>query len=382
MRSRIFAVALLVFATTLPLHASWLSDVTGVNIDVNRQVGTGIGSMAQPTINAFETSGHRLIADADDRAAARLVQADTILAKQLSALDATASNQIANLDMRLEQRIGQIDRVAAQRLDQVDQILDKNIQRVDATAAARIAQIDQILQARTTDVDAMLKADIRDVDERIGLRIEQLDQLTERRLGNLDTIATKSAATLSAALLRLVAFACLVIFAAAALWRTYVESAAAWPKAGSLIVRLRTWWKAVHAKLFWQVSSAAICMVILFVAFATSLPIDGSPALQRAHEADFHRSVNALDLINAKYHASQLKILDPPNHIYRGYALKVDLMRDILTRPALYQTSAGLHETVARIEQAEAQFAPEHDSDIDTLKALLVFRTNPTRENE
>ena len=382
MRIRNSVCAIAFLAIALPTYASWLSDVTGVNIDLNKQIGTGVSGMAQPTINAFETSGHRLIENADRRAEARIAQVDTVLTKQLGEIDRIAQTRIEDLDLRIEQRIAQIDRMAASRLDQVDRILGDNIKRVDATAAARIAQIDSVLQARTADVDAMLKADIREIDERIGIRIEQLDQMTERRLGNLDTIASKSSATLSAALLRLVAFACIVIFAAAALWRIYVESTTAWPKVGSLFARLRQWWGAVRGRLFWQVGAAAVCVLILFVGFVTTLPIDGSNALAKAHEVDFLRSMRALDLINAKYHASQLKILDPPNPVYRAYALKVDLMRDVLTRPALYQTAAGLTETIARIEQVEAQFHPARDPDIETLKALVVFRTHPTRENE
>src|SRR5262249_20446892 len=63
-------------------------------------------------------------------------------------------------------------------------------------------------------------------------------------------------------------------------------------------------------------------------------------------------------------------------------ALKIDLMRDVLSRPALYQTAAGIHQTIARIEQAERQLDPLRDRDIDTLKALILFRTNPSRQSE
>jgi hypothetical protein len=228
----------------------------------------------------------------------------------------------------------------------------------------------------------MLKADILDVDERIGARIDQLDQVTERRLGNLDTIAAKTTNALSSALLRLIAFGCLVIFAAAAVWRVYVESTGAWPSSGSLFSRIAQWWKKVRTRLSWQLGLAAGAIALLFITFAVVLPSGSSGKLERTHLAHLQRALTSFDFTQAKYHASQLKVLNPSDDIYGGYALKIELLRDVLTRPALYETTAGLHQIIFRIEQTEMQVAPQRDPDLETLKALLVFRTNPNRQTE
>src|SRR5207248_4687996 len=65
-------------------------------------------------------------------------------------------------------------------------------------------------------------------------------------------------------------------------------------------------------------------------------------------DLEIERSLAALDLTEAKYHVSQLKILDPTKPLYRAVALKIDLVRDVLSRPALYQTAAGIHRSEER----------------------------------
>jgi hypothetical protein len=371
MISRASAAVALSFLVVAAAEGSWFSDKVAANFDLKKQVGTGIGVIAQPTIDSAQTAAHSLLDDADRRVGARLGQVDPLVDKQLG-----------KVDTLLENRIGQVDRIAVTRLRDVDTIVDKDIKKIDAIAGQRIAQIDDLLKSRVVDLDSLLRANIGDVDERIGARIEQVDELTERRFGNVETLAAKSTAALGGAVLRLVAFACLVVFAVAAVWRVYVESTGAWPNDGSIFARVSAWWRKVHGRLGWQLGGAAVCIVVLFVVFIQFIPSGGSEQLERTHLRELQRSLAALDFAEAKYHVSQLRILDPSNATYRGTGLKIDLVRDILTRPALYQTAAGIHQTLSRIEQAEQQLDARHDRDIDTLKALILFRTNPSRQSE
>lgn len=352
-------------------RASWFSDKVAKNVDLKKEVGNGIAVIAQPTINSAETSGRRILEQADQIAGQRLGQVDALITKQ-----------VGGVDVLLEQRIGQVDRIAATRLKEVDGILDKDISRIDAIAAKRIQQVDDLLNARLYDVDTLLKANITDVDERLGARIDQIDQITEQRLGNVQTFAAKASSVVFSGVLWLIGFACLLIFAAAALWRVYMESAGAWPTGGTLWSRIAGWWSKVHNRLGWQLASGAFCIAILFLIFFKVLPRGSTDDLVTTHRTAMLKSLDALDLPEARYHASQLKILDPSSGAYRGMALKIDLLRDILSRPALYQTPAGINRTLSRIEQAEAQFGEPGDADIDTLKALILFRTNPTRQGE
>ena len=353
-------------------RANWFSDKIAKNIDLKNEIkGASVAAIAQPTIDSAETSGRRLLQQADQIAGARLGQVDVLLTRQ-----------VGGVDILLEHHIGQVDRIAATRLKEVDTILDKDITRIDAIAAKRIQQIDDLLGTRLNDVDTLIKSNLNDVDERIGSRIDQVDQITEQRLGNVQTFAAKAASVVFSGVLWLIGFACLLVFAAAALWRVYKESAGAWPSDGTLWSRIARWWSTVHHRLVWQIVSAAACIAILFLIFFKVLPRGSTENLVTMHRTAMLKSLDALDLPEARYHASQLKILDPGNSVYRGMALKIDLLRDILSRPALYQTPAGIHRTLSRIEQAEAQFGEPRDADIDTLKALILFRTNPTRSGE
>ena len=352
-------------------QANFFSDKVAANLDLKKQIGTGISSIAQPTIDSAQSAAQTVLDNADQRLGARLGQVDTTIGKT-----------VQNVDVLLEHRIGQVDGIAATRLKEIDTIADKQIKHIDNTIAASITRIDNVLQARTVDVDTLLRTNVADVDERLGARLQQVDELTERRLGNVDTLAAKSTAALGSAVLRLIAAACLLIFAAAALWRIYVESTGAWPADGSLFSRIAAWWRKVHGRLGWQLGGAAACIVVLFLVFMQFIPSGSSEQLEQTHLRELQRSLAALDLTEAKYHASQLRILDPVNPAYRAYALKIDLVRDVLSRPALYQTTGGIRQTIARIDQAERQFDPHHDRDIDTVKALILFRTNPSRQNE
>src|SRR5437868_4758996 len=371
MISRASAAVAVSFLVVAAADGSWFSEKVAANVDLKRQIGTGIGIIAQPTIESAQTAAQGLLDDADRRVGARLGQVDPLVDKQLG-----------KVDVLLENRIGQVDRITATRLGDVDTLVDKDIKKIDAVAAQRIGQIDDLLKARTYDLDSLLRVNINDVDERIGARIQQIDELTERRFGNVETLAAKSTAALGGAVLRLIAFACLVIFAVAAVWRVYVESTGAWPNDGSLFSRIAAWWRKVHGRLGWQLGGAAVCIVALFVVFIQFIPSGGSEQLEQTHLRELKRSLAALDLTEAKYHASQLKILDPTNVVYRGLALKIDLVRDVLSRPALYQTAAGIHQTLSRIEQAEVQLEPRSDRDVAVLKALVLFRTNPSRQSE
>jgi hypothetical protein len=363
--SAVLAVSLLVIPAA---QGKWFAKKVGAHVDLHKQLGDGISAIAQPTINSAETAGRTILGEADRIAGARIEQ-----------VGALADKQVGHVDVLLEHRIGQVDRIAATRLAQIDGIFDKDIKRIDNIAAARINDIDGRLKARVADVDALLKGNIADVDRLLGARIGEVDQIAERRLGNVETIIAKSTATLGGAVLRLIAFACLVIFAVAATWRIYKESTGAWPADGTLFGRVAIWWRKVRHRLTWQIASAAVAIGVLFVVFMQFIPVGTTETLERMHLGEMHRSLRGLDLTEAKYHASQLKVLDPTNSAYRGYALKIDLLRDVLSRPALYLTAAGIHQTLARIEQAELQLGEQRDRDIETLKALIVFRTNPSR---
>src|SRR5262245_29871595 len=267
-------------------QASWFNDRIAKNVDLKKEVGTGIAVIAQPTIESAQTAAHGLLDEADRRVAARLAQVDPLVDRQLGKIDPLVDRQLGKVDTLLENRIGQVDRIAATRLKDVDKILDKDIKRIDALAAQSIAKVDSILQARLLDVDKLLRTNIDDVDERIGARIQQIDELTDRRLGNVETIAAKSTAALGGAVLRLIGFACLLVFAAAAVWRVYVETTGAWPNDGSIFARISAWWRKVYKRLGWQLGGPAVCIAGLFLLFRWVIPTGQSDKLVETHRRE------------------------------------------------------------------------------------------------
>lgn len=122
---------LLVICLLAPVQGSWLSDVTGINIDINKQVGTGIEAMSAPTVQAFEQAGGRLIDQADQKFAARLTQVNDIatgvLTATINSLDADISKQLSAADEIIEKRLGNVDTIAAKSALTIENIMARLI---------------------------------------------------------------------------------------------------------------------------------------------------------------------------------------------------------------------------------------------------------------
>ncbi len=160
MFTRLRPLTLVSFLLLIPIHASWLSDATGINIDVNRQIGTGIASMSAPVAEQFEQSGHRLIQDMD------------------TALQATGTKLVALLDADMDKRIRQ--------------------------------------------VDAVMNATLSKADQMISAHLKEIDEIAEERIGNLDTVAAKASYNAEEILSRLILLVCVMGFLVFAVWRFYV----------------------------------------------------------------------------------------------------------------------------------------------------------------
>lgn len=315
--------------------------------------GGFIGAATAPMIGQAEAAGHRIVDDADKRFAERLKDVDHI-----------AGKQIGNLDARLEARITQAD---------------------DA-AKARIAQVDEAMKQRIIQIDGVLGSAIADVDQVLETRIDQLDEVAGKRLGNLDVIATKASFTFEAAVTRLIGIACLMVFIAAVVWRAYTEMLkspadlnAKWYVQLSTMIR-RSWKRVVAQTLI--AGCALGGLYLLFVSLPGS-SIDRTQALAKMHESSLERSLVALDLRQARFHAAQLQIIDPISTKYRALALKTELLRDVFTRPTLLQSLSGLNDVVRQIEQIEVLLPTvASDPDVETIKAIVHWRMGPTKAHE
>ena len=107
-----------------PLQASWLSDRTGINIDLNHEIGTGVASMGAPVVQKFEESGNRLI----DRMSQNL---DDKLAK----LDQIAQQNEVRIQSMVTASIAQVDQDISKEIDHADQVLETRLGNADVIAA-------------------------------------------------------------------------------------------------------------------------------------------------------------------------------------------------------------------------------------------------------
>ena len=140
-------------------------------------------------------------------------------------------------------------------------------------------------------------------------------------------------------------------------------------------------WKRVLAQTF--IAGFALgSLYLLFVSLPGS-SIDRTLALAKMHESSLERSLVALDLRQARFHAAQLQIIDPISAKYRALALKAELIRDIFTRPTLLQSLSGLNDVVRQIEQIESLLpTATSDPDVETVKAIIYWRMGPTKAHE
>lgn len=374
------ALALLLFvchALAPPVRASWLSDATGINIDLNREVGTGLSAMAGPSFERAEETGRRLIGEADAAMKARIDQ-----------VDAVAKANIERIDTVMENRLLQADQIAARRLDQVDTILARRITQADEAITNQIANVDSLIGRRLIDVDGLVAGALTDLDDRLTKRISELDEIAERRIGTLDTLATKATLGLEDTVRRLLLAACILIFLTAALWRIYAVSGPLWADVRrSTTKRSFAQDATAFGRRAWKPLLVQVCALFLAVLsiYGAYLLVPGSPAvradaLRSEYEAGFTSSLSALELREARYFAAQLRLLAPGEHSYGALVQKAELVRDVLDRPTI-ATAAGFRVVESRLRSLETLIG-RRDPDLLTVAALLTWQAGSDRRAE
>lgn len=124
---------LVLLASGAPTQASWLSDRTGINIDLNKEVGTGVAAMSAPVAEKFEESGNRLI----DRMSG-------VLALQLDKLDATALKNEIRVQAIIGTSINQVDQDITKQIEKADEVLEKRLGNADVIAAKTELGFEQV----------------------------------------------------------------------------------------------------------------------------------------------------------------------------------------------------------------------------------------------
>lgn len=420
MRGSPVPASLALAAALLAAHPAWawnpLKPVAAAAKRAGRAIGGAAGSFVEsatgPTIRNVEGAGHRLIFDVEgalDRqlehaggvASAVIGQVDRSLGDQLDRIDhdlearivqarITADEGIDRAFGRLDQSIGRLDAAARRRIDQIGKQLDRVgkdlIGRADAAAVKLIAQADAILERRGDDLRQLVRASIQQADDVAAARIEQLDEAAGRRLGSVDVIATKQSLGLEGMLLRLAALVGMVAFLAFVLWRLFVEASGAWRRAlaASTLRRVGATLACAAPRFLAQLGLGAAGIAALYL-LAGYLPRDARARAERQieeHERALGAAFTAYDFTNVRYHSTQLELLKPdaaPR--YRALARKAELLRMVLARPALMQSSSGVRQVAAEVDAVELVLGAS-DPDLLTLKAFVTWRVGATRRDE
>lgn len=312
---------------------------------VGAPFGGFLDSATSPTIRNAEASAHRIVADFDERSRERIKQMDSVL-----------KTNIKDLNASLEQRIAQADKAVKENIEKFDKVMKENVDRVSEVLAGSVADVDQMLSQR----------------------IDDLDRVTETRIGNLDVVATKATLTLEASLMRVVGIACVVVFAAFAAWRIYQEIVAAGGRSAGFRAIVMHSWKPLAVQL-------PVAIVALFVLYAVTMWFPGNAA-QRSREflatyrVALDNHIKVFDLTRARYMAAQLQAIDPTDPDTRALAIKVDLMRDVLTRPTLLKSVGGLNDVIQRLQLASHYKAD--DPDVLTLQGYVSWQVGAERQDE
>lgn len=354
-----------------PAPGSWLSDKTGIDINLNREVGSGISEIAGPSFDRAEKVGRALIDEADKSMQSRLQQFDQI-----------AASNLGRVDSILERRLAQVDNIAAQRLDQVDSILAQNIRRVDELTSQRLQDANQLVGQRLGEVDRMTQRAIADLDDRLEARIVQIDELTAKQIASVGTVIEMGTINLEAMLRQVVVLVCILGFLTMAIWRLW--AAALKPEAGKGPLTVKSALAALQKRWRPLVPQLAAALVAAVFLYGLYLILPGSPArklrsLQASAEKRLDESLTQLNLSEARYYAAQLKLLAPGDPLPQARLAKVELI--VATLRAVSAAGRRDSSVLDSIEGLERTLGP-NDPDLETLAAVVTWRFGEGRKAE
>jgi hypothetical protein len=310
---------------------------------VGAPFGGFVNSLATPTIQSAEASGHSLISDLDGRISKRIDEINTVSKERIGQLDESLENRIAQFDKTAEDRIKQADGVMEKRIGQLNSVLSDSIQKVDGVLAERIAQV---------------------------------DDLTERRIGNLDIVVTRAGISFEEATGHVITAACLMVFLCLLSWRIYrtvnKSPKVTWPAAGWLLAE--TGAGAAALLLIWGLGN-----------YFTGATRRRADRLIDQYRQSYASSLQVLDFRRARYLGSQLQALNPLSLEDRGSLLKAELLREVFTRPTLLQSNGGISDLARSVREVATVLRGDgdlDDPDVAVVAAYIIWQNGRTRTDE
>jgi hypothetical protein len=396
-RRRVALLAAACSFCTWPPHANaTIGEVLGFPL---RWIG---GQLVGGGVDKLKGATREAVADVDNRLTAHEDRLEAKTAALLDNAKGKVDDTVLRIDHSLEARLLQIktgaDDTVDRALDRVDRLLHDNLAVADLVGRGLISnageevqksltRLDDILRGRSADIERIGHDWIAHVDDVLQSRIEQLDEVAGRRLGNVDVIATKQRIAFEESALRLVALAGIVVFLVAALKRASKAYEDLEPRLQDArgtersLLLARSMVSALQGPTL-----ATLAGVALLYGVYRWLPLGAEQEaleLTASHLRELDASAARLDYSGARFHASQLRFLDP-SVAARAEALaeKVGLVRDLAARPTLLSTRESVQAFEARLDALEPLLGPRPDPDALVMRAMVRWELGPTRVDE
>jgi hypothetical protein len=399
----------------------------GVFKNIGRDVGAGAVEKIQPVLTATLAQAEASATRLEDHA--RTV-ADALL-KDVNQKGKERLDQVGNiLEARLLQAQVEVKDITDHALSGVKQLADDELTKAkdaaqetakvvikDLQAAAKetLQTANKAIKEGVADVARAVNDAIEKADHTLAERIAQVDEVVGRRLGNVDVIASKQRVAIEETALRLAVLIGLVVFTVFVLRKLYAryskliaeatggeasggrrhardrngaagsagELAPSWgPRGGARTLMLV---RGLGVPLIGNLIVAALGAGVLIVLY-DRLPLGARSeaiALVTVHRNGFTDSLKRFDFARARFHASQLEYLAPDDPTAHGALItKAELLRDVIERPTLFGTDAGIASLWKRLDENRRLMMPQIDPDLLVVEAMLLWETGESRREE
>ncbi|HSR99931.1 MAG TPA: hypothetical protein VLM79_22910 [Kofleriaceae bacterium] len=399
----------------------------GVFKNIGRDVGAGAVEKIQPVLTATlaqaEASATRLedhvgvvagalLEQVNEKGKERLDQVDHILEARLLQAQVEVKDITDHALSGVKDLVNDELTTAKEAATETAKAVIKDLQ---AAAKDTLQKASDVIKDRVADVGREVNNAIEKADHTLAERIAQVDEVVGRRLGNVDVIASKQRVAIEETALRLAVLIGLVVFTVFVLRNLYAryskliaeatggetgggrrhardrigtagsadERAAPWgPRGGA---RTLMFVRGLGVPLIGNLVVAALGAAVLLVLY-DRLPLGARSeaiALVNVHRNGFTDSLKRFDFARARFHASQLEYLAPDDPTAHGALIaKAELLRDVIGRPTLFGTDAGIASLWKRLDESRRLMMPQVDPDLLVVEAMLLWETGESRRDE
>lgn len=247
--------------------------------------------------------------------------------------------------------------VVSDTSEAIQKVLSKSIDDAQKAAGVVVDQANVAAADRLKQVDGIIGNSIQDADDRVRKQIDHIDEIIVNRLGNVDVIATKQVVGVEKTLISVVKYLSLLALTTVLLGTLFWFIARKWIGQNALV----------------SLSPGIVVtglLGVIFAALAASAASFFNPPsgdkllnLEKSFSNSYRSSLVSGDLDSATFFASQLSALNAEKTLPRMLANFASLQRDVLRRPALFQSVDGAREIYIRTGQMADQWEEVENSE-------------------